>query len=289
MLKAFDFTSTSFTPTTTTSRSTISSHTTLSSFFSSSTSDSPTSTAVLGEGGNLPGGDEDQAQPTAGSDTNDEALTPREKQIVGGVVGGVAGAAFFLLLIMLALRYKKRKQAHLALEGNDGSGASRGIAGGPGPAGPAMSQRSSMPAAVAAAMASLTGNRKPPPQPAPPSEQGFYRVSGRKLQSVLQTGGDGYSDPHASVASGGSDYHRGSQAFERGEGPSSHLTLGSPMRPVSGVMVMRDGPGRTPVTAQNPFADPPSPPPSRGPGTLGRSLASYDGSGASGSRFREGI
>lgn len=152
-----------------------------------------------------------------------------------------------------------------------------------------MAQRSSMPAAVAAAMASLTGKRRPQPEPMPEGERGFYRVSGRKLQSVLQTGGDGYTDPHDSITSGISDYHRGSQAFDRDEGPSSHLTLGSPMRPVSGVMVMRDGPGRTPVTEQNPFADPPSPPPTRGPGTLGRSLASQDGSGASGSRFREGI
>ena len=28
------------------------------------------------------------------------------------------------------------------------------------------------------------------------------------------------------------------------------------MRPESGVMVVRDGPARTPVTAENPFADP---------------------------------
>ncbi|KAK0383430.1 hypothetical protein NLU13_9341 [Sarocladium strictum] len=287
MLKAFDFTTTPF-DLTTTSRSTIISHTTLSSFLSSSTVTAvPSSTEVV-EGGGNSGGSVDQGQPTAGPDTNNETLSPREKQIVGGVVGSVAGAAFFILLVMLALRYKKRKQAHLALEDNDGPMGRRAIAQGGGSGGPAMSQRSSMPAAVAAAMASLTGRRDPPPQPVPEGERGFYRVSGRKLQSVLQTGGDGYTDPHNSMASGTSDYYRGSQAFDRGEGPS-HLTLGSPMRPVSGVMVMRDGPGRTPVTEQNPFVDPPSPPPSRGPGTLGRSLPSQDGSGASGSRFRERI
>lgn len=288
MLRAFDFTTTPSDLTTTSSRSTIISHTTLSSFLSSTMTDSPTSTTAIG-GEGIPGGGGEQAQPTTGSDSDNEPLSPREKQIVGGVVGSVAGAAFFILLVMLVLRYKKRRQAQLALEDNNGSMGSRAIAQGDGSGGPAMSQRSSMPAAVAAAMASLTGKRKPPPEPAPEGERGFYRVSGRKLQSVLQTGGDGYADPHVSVASGNSDYHRGSQAFDRGDGPSNHLTLGSPMRPVSGVMVMRDGPGRTPVTEQNPFADPPSPPPTRGPGTLGRSLASQDGSGASGSRFREGI
>ena len=236
-------------------------------------------------------GEEDQATPTTGADDNNaEPLSPREKQIVGGVVGGVAGAAFFLLLIMLALRYKKRKQAHTELTDDDGTGHRAITAGGGGGAGSTeMSQRSSMPAAVAAAFANLTGKRRQEPEAAPDGERGFYRVSGRKLQSVLQTGGDGYGDPHDSMASGYSDYYRGSQAFEPADGPSNRLALGSPMRPASGVMVMRDGPGRTPVTEQNPFADPPSPPPSRGPGTLGRSLASHDGSGASGSRFREGI
>ncbi|KAH8177398.1 hypothetical protein LIA77_02480 [Sarocladium implicatum] len=297
IMKVFDFSTTSD-PYTTTSYAHTISHTTLSSFMSSSSAtQSVFTTSDAIDGGAVPtAGEEDQAGPTAGADdSNNDPLSPREKQIVGGVVGSVAGAAFLLLLVMLALRYKKRRQAHTELDGDDGA-VPRAITAGPvgggsGPGATEMSQRSSMPAAVAAAFANLTGKRRLEPETAPDGERGFYRVSGRKLQPVLQTGGDGYTDPHDSMASGYSDYYRGSQAFERGDGPSNHLALGTPMRPASGVMIMRDGPGRTPITEQNPFADPdpPSPPPSRGPGTLGRSLASHDGSGASGSRFREGI
>ena len=76
-------------------------------------------------------------------------------------------------------------------------------------------------------------------------------VSGKKLISVLQSGGDGYSDPRGSVMSG-SSYYRDSM-FPNTL-PPQRLQLGSPMRPESGVVIMRSGPGRTPIQEQNAFS-----------------------------------
>lgn len=152
--------------------------------------------------------------------------------------------------------------------------------------------------AIPAALAKLSGggNKRAieaPPEPSPPQEKGFYRVSGRKLISVLESGGDGYSDPHDSIGSGGSSYHyRDSRAYSQAflDDPTHPpLQLGSPMRPVSGVMIMRDGPQRTPVEEHGPL--PPGHRPSAFPALLplpdpvGRSLAGRDGS--RGSRFTE--
>merc|ERR1712169_92167 len=47
-------------------------------------------------------------------------LSPQEKQIVGGVVGSVAGAAFLLLLVMMAIKWKKRRHDVQELIGGDG-------------------------------------------------------------------------------------------------------------------------------------------------------------------------
>lgn len=149
--------------------------------------------------------------------------------------------------------------------------------------------------AIPAALANLTGKRAIDAPPAEPvtQEKGFYRVSGKKLVSVLESGGDGYSDPHNPHDSVGSNrsYFRDSQAF-LDDSNDSPLQLGSPMRPVSGVVVMRNGPGRTPI--QESALSSPGHRPSAFPTTtlpvpdqVGRSLASRDGSRGSGSRFTE--
>ncbi|KAK5663113.1 hypothetical protein OQA88_6530 [Cercophora sp. LCS_1] len=216
-------------------------------------------------------------------------LTPAaQSAVIGGVVGSVAGVAIIALVLMFLLKWKKGQQKGLLLLG-DGESSIRGAGGfGRKPSGgPGGMTEQSVPFAVPSALASLTGQRRLEAGPGEVStgEKGFQRISGKKLTSVLVSGGDGYSDPHMSVMSGTSDY-RQSEAFLGG--PLSRLQLGSPMRPESGVPIMRSGPNRTPQ-ATDPFSDGPfgdAPRPLTPPlitSAAGRSLTSLHGS-SSGSR-----
>jgi hypothetical protein len=229
--------------------------------------------------------------------------------VVGSVVGSVAGVAFLLILLLLLAKWRKRKTMLSLGNGNDGGAetASRELP----PAAPTggMTQRRSTTFAVPVALASLaagftkrSSQRSERTISTAPSERGFYRVSGRKLPSVLQSGGDGYGGgaPDANTLSG-SSFYRDSTGFYGGGGPSH--APGSPLasNPAgvsserdSGVPVMRPSPARTPVTEQGPFrslATPPPPlqPPRRHdlPDGVGRSHPSQDGSHAS--RFTEEV
>ncbi|KAH6611207.1 hypothetical protein Trco_001227 [Trichoderma cornu-damae] len=236
-----------------------------------------------------------QPTPSSSSNSTENALSPQQKQVIGGVVGGVAGAAFFLVLVLLALRYKRR-QGNAALPAGQPPSESRGLpptaaggapAGGDGSGGGgAMAERYGA-AALASAFAGLAAKRSSASANSTETgERGFYRVSGKKLPSVLQVGGDGYSDPRSSFMSGTSDYYRGSQAFDPFEGAGARLQLGAPMRPHSGVPIVRSGPARAVVAEPNPFADPPKTPPANAPSPPMMRLRESPGRG---SRFQEGI
>ncbi|OAA40365.1 hypothetical protein NOR_05926 [Metarhizium rileyi] len=207
-----------------------------------STTSSGNGYGILTVPGNLP-----TTQPKTGTSSGPD-LTPQQKQVIGGVVGAVAGVAFIGFLLMLFLRYKK-KGSHTIFGSQSGGAASRalgdGTSGNSGSGG-ATAEWPAVPGAVAAALVSLSGKRAPPAsQSSESGERGFYRVSGRKLPSVLHNGGDGYSDPRGSAISDCSDYYRGSQAFEPTSTGGGQLSLGAPMRPVSGgVPIMRSGPAR---------------------------------------------
>ncbi|KAL6910819.1 hypothetical protein GGI43DRAFT_24928 [Trichoderma evansii] len=249
-----------------------------------------------GFGGGFGGGatpstaDSMQPTPSASSNSTASALSPQQKQVIGGVLGGVAGAAFFLVLVLVALRWKRR-QNNAALAAGQPTSESRGLppasgapSGAPnggdgGGSGSAMAERYSAAALTAAFTGLAPKGSSASANSSETGERGFYRVSGRKLPSVLQVGGDGYSDPRSSFMSGTSDYYRGSQAFDPFGGPGTRLQLGAPMRPDSGVPVVRSGPARAVVAEENPFADPPTSPP----------LARPRGSPRRGSRFQEGI
>lgn len=243
-------------------------------------SELPTPSPSAGSG-SAGGGNDDSSGPT---------LSPQQKQVIGGVLGSVAGVAVLGLLLMLFLRYKKRKGSQDLLSGQTAA-VSRSLGNNApdrGPGNSDMAERSAPSAAIASALATLTGRKSlSSSQPAPGGERGFYRVSGRKLPSILVNGGDGYTDPRESAASGTSDYFRGSQAFEPTSWGSGQLALGAPMRPVSGVPVMRSGPARTPVTENNPFDDPDSP--TTPTNASSRAMAPRDSPTAGGSRFQEGI
>ncbi|TAQ84559.1 hypothetical protein B7494_g7109 [Chlorociboria aeruginascens] len=161
-----------------------------------------------------------------------------------------------------------------------------------------MTERRSILFAVPAAFATLAGHKRSSQRTdrtvssTAGSERGFYRVSGRKLPSVLRSGGDGYGggvDPDTATLSGTS-FYRDSQGFYGGPGSPPLVRPGTRERD-SGIPVMRPSPARTPVTEQGPFTEPSAEPPPlvppRRPDALGRSHPSQDGSHTS--RFTEEV
>ncbi|KAK3196137.1 hypothetical protein K4F52_001005 [Lecanicillium sp. MT-2017a] len=259
-----------------------------------STTDLPTLTTASTTGGGAAGSTAAEGVAPTTEPDDGAQLTPQQKQVIGGVVGGIAGVAFVALLVLLILRHKRKKNAQspssVDQRGFTAIGDDSGGAAG------SMAERTGAAAAVTAAFAGLAGKRQQrasePAAPPPPGERGFYRVSGRKLPSVLHAGGDGYTDPRESAMSAQSQNSRESDMLEAFGPGSRPYALGTPMRPVSGVPIMRSGPARTPVTESNPFADPPpSPPPPPSPlcESPPRSVGSRGSPRASGSRFQESI
>lgn len=193
---------------------------------------------------------------------------------------------------MLVKRKRRKKDVQELL--GDNTAQSRSLPSGPGGgsgggSGGPMTERTAL-FGVSAATATLAGlgskRKAQEAQPSETGERGFVRVSGKKLPSVLQHGGDGYSDPRESMMSGVSSTY-GSQVMDPNTYAENRLAVGRPMRPVSGVPVTRSGPAHTPVIQRNPFADPPSPPP-RPPRTPTR-FTSPEGSRGSPSKFQEAI
>jgi len=243
------------------------------------------------------------------SDSHSEpGLTPETRNaLVGGVVGSIAGIALLALMVLYYIKWRKQHGKGLLLLG-DGDSTARGkgpfygttlpFINGGGSSGNAekdetgVQQRTSV-WAIPTALAKLTGRRaiEAPPAEPEPQEKGFYRVSGKKLISVLESGGDGYSDPHESVGSASSLY-RESRATFLGDEPQAPLKLGSPMRPVSGIPVFRSGPQR--VAVQESTALPPGHRPSAYPTALAvvpeaqRASISVTRDGFRVSRFQEG-
>lgn len=218
----------------------------------------------------------------------------------------------------MLLRWRRQKSSRMRLE--DGPGApSRGLGPAAGAAAATsagavagdhdsyagdMAERSpssTTSGGVLAAMAALNRSRSSPNSSqagSPFRERGFYRVSGKKLPSVIHHGGDGYSDPRRhSTISGASSGITTDHGLDVEPGAAPKLAVGQPMRPVSGVPVIRSSPARTPVEEGGPFMDPfadpmPSPPTSPGglkPDGVGRSLRGHDASRASSSKFMEDL
>lgn len=213
---------------------------------------------------------------------------PPTSTVVGSVVGSVAGLALIFVAALFLLRWRRRHGSGLQLLDGDSSSGSRKALPAPGGGGGGvggMSERGGVPAALAALTGAAAAQQRRASQTPSEGERGFYRVSGKKLPSVLQHGGDGYTDPRLSDMSGAS--YRDSVAMFGGPG-TPRFAVGSPMRPDSGVPVLHPGPAaRTPVAEQGPFSDAFAlfPPPPGDP--IGRSHASQDGSRGSGSRFTE--
>ncbi|KAI0444605.1 hypothetical protein F4803DRAFT_245434 [Xylaria telfairii] len=228
--------------------------------------------------------------------------------IAGSVVGAISGFAIILLLAAAILRWKKRKSSMKLIQesGNDrGYGAmTTGGSGGPaGGGGGGMSeQRRPIPFAIPAALANLTSQSRfsRSTVSSDGAERGFTKVSGRKLPPVLQFGGDGYTDPRATMMSDQSIDYRASQHFF-GEAPLSRLAVGAPMLQETSAPVFHASPARTAVATAGPFSDPfsddnrvesPTLPPTLPPDPVGRSHLPRDRSTRSHgsfSRFTEDL
>lgn len=286
-----------------------------SSFYSPSSSPQPTSTnngAFIGGGAS--GGGSGSTGTGSGAISSSTAISGNNSSsdsgpatptpvIIGSVVSSVAGAAVIILAVLFIWRWRKRNRNMVSL-GSIGGGPSDGadaIHGGP-PSQPSggMAERRSFIHAVPAALASLSGYKRSSQQTetnrtvstTAGSERGFYRVSGRKLPSVLQSGGDGYGDEIDEVRSNtlsGTSFYRDSRGFYGGTGSLSNPLAGTSTQRESGIPVMRPSPARTPVTEHGPFGTipPPLSPPARRPDLLGRSHPSQDGS--RGSKFTEQV
>lgn len=214
------------------------------------------------------------------------------------------GLLAILLLAFLLLRWK-RKHAQAASGATEGSPSD--IQGGSGPrSAEMMSQRSSnTPLAAAAVLGrwASSSSRRSGRQENPfmaPGERGFQKISGRKIPSVLHTGGDGYGDeieeeaipelrtppleetsPVSPVSAIGGGSHR--HAPMRDDFIAAGVGAGA--------FVLRPSPARTPtassvdLTAQSQSSQHGTSP--MRPDPLGRTLSRYDGSRSS--RFTEGI
>lgn len=283
--------------------------TSITTLFDTSSSEPPSATSTDGHYGFRTGsasGSAPSSTETSGNGTDSGSgtgsgtgSTPSSAVVAGGVVGGLAGAAVIIFLLMFIVRWKKRHHSMLMLGSGDRSLGSDAVgSGGGGTSQPpgGMSERRTTIFAVPAALASLTGYKRwsqktetnQTVSSTAGSERGFYRVSGRKLPSVLQTGGDGYGGVPEDHTWSGSSFYRDSHGFYGGAGSPLANAAGVSATRDSGIPIMRPSPARTPVTEHPPFALGAAPlTPPRRPDHLGRSHSSQDGSHAS--RFTEEV
>ncbi|KAI1910733.1 hypothetical protein LOZ39_005818 [Ophidiomyces ophidiicola] len=200
--------------------STTRSTTTSSSKLSSSTS-SETSTEVnIGGDGRAP---TDQAESLPTTPLNGPSRDAGEAgiskpQIIGAAVGSVSGVVLILLILLLAIHFRKRKSSQTRALSEAPQSSAPAVSGGNND----MSPRSSFLAANFFAPARALSRWRNSGQAirqeeVAPAQRGFEKLGGRKLKSVLETGGDGYDNEF-----GASDkaYESGSLAKETAAGPS---------------------------------------------------------------------
>ncbi|CAD6583248.1 MAG: hypothetical protein ASARMPRED_001269 [Alectoria sarmentosa] len=181
--------------------------TTASSQFSSQASIASvmSSASAAGAGGNGNSGNT-APTPTASSSSNGDSGgsgAPPTQDLVGGIVGGVAGLAMIFVILLLLLRWRRGK---LGNRRTISPPVPQTIGYGGVPQSGNMTQRSSTAPIVAAGF--FRSLRPASSQTATtaetaPSERGFQKISGRKLPSVLASGGDGWGDPPATGPTAG--------------------------------------------------------------------------------------
>ncbi|KAG9242089.1 hypothetical protein BJ878DRAFT_536120 [Calycina marina] len=285
-----------------------------SSSFNSDASVDPTSTGATGLIGGVGSGSATGASSSstsgAGSSSSHSTAAVSTPIVVGSVVSGLAGLAIIVAIAFFIWRWRKKKSAMLPLGNGDNTTRSVGAPSASDPAPAQMAQRRSFAAVVPAALAKKVGMKRfmestdnDTISSTAGSEPGFYKVSGRKIESVLSSGGDGYGGLGPSETAPPQPYDRrtantlsttswysDNDAFPPVDETASPLTrLAMPAGPNnrdSGVPVSRPSPARTPVIEHGPFAEFPLNPMAKRD-ALGRSRPSQDRSNPS--RFREEV
>ena len=163
------------------------------------------SASVVGAGGNNnPGNSAPTTSPSSSSNgSSGGSGAPPTQDLVGGIVGGVAGLAMIFVILLLLLRWRRGK---LGNRRTISPPVPQTIGHGGVPQSGTMTQRSSTaPIAAAGFFRSLrpASSQTATTADTAPSERGFQKISGRKLPSVLASGGDGWGDPPAAGPSAG--------------------------------------------------------------------------------------
>ncbi|KAM5433142.1 hypothetical protein MferCBS31731_007139 [Microsporum ferrugineum] len=165
----------------------------------SSSSTSVSSTSAGSSSGSLPGGGGGEVtggQPPAPTQSNGNISKADSgadvPKIVGGIIGGVAGIALIILLLLLLRRIRKRKsvrESHITGGiASSGASASRNTF--------STSNTSQLSGSVLGGATRVFDRFRTSSasMAVEPVERGFQKIGGRKLTSVLETGGDGYDD-----------------------------------------------------------------------------------------------
>ncbi|KAL6704125.1 hypothetical protein ACN47E_008788 [Coniothyrium glycines] len=262
-----------------------------------SSSVSGASTSYYGGGGNGPGspGSAPAASPAPAADAgNNDSSAPLETpQVVGSVVGSLAGAALILAIILLLIRrHKRRRGGALQLTGDDHTDRHQ-------PMRQAPARSSIIPSAFLHRFSGMS--RSTAETKLSGGERSFQRISGRKLPSAFSEGMTSDQFSQGGTMSG-SSFYRDDHGIYGGPGLSKELgkEIGDTHTTrESGHMNFRPSPARTPMirhpdeaptfdTDQSYLSPPQSPNPDFPTrGTLGRSLPSADGSRSS--RFTENV
>ncbi|KAL5357680.1 hypothetical protein BJX96DRAFT_182150 [Aspergillus floccosus] len=141
------------------------------------------------------------ATTTAAAGSGSSLDSETKGKIAGGVVGGVAGIV--MLIVLALLLFKRRKAAFQqprGLPSNEGTGAVAGHESAPRSAEMASRRSSNDPLFTASYFAPAFVKRwrqsnhttRTDSTLSSGSERGFQKIAGRKIPSVLQSGGDGY-------------------------------------------------------------------------------------------------
>ncbi|KAL9101012.1 MAG: hypothetical protein Q9163_003678 [Psora crenata] len=200
-------------------------------------------------GGTPTSGETSSASTSAGSGSEGGNSMPPTKVLVGGIVGGIAGAVLILVALLFLLRRRRGRVGGvktISPPAPQTAGAGSAALGG-GESGTMTQRSSSVPIAAAGFFARLrpSSSQTAVTTDTAPSERGFQKISGRKLPSVLQSGGDGYG-----VTPAGSSAGPSSAPYAQGLVPSQGPFVGlapalrpSTPRSLSGSSFYRDSQG----------------------------------------------